>query len=317
MPTESTDAVKALVLGGTGFIGRRVVRELLNFGDSVVVATSGFSENPFGSSVSHRKVDRFSPEDMGRLARELPQLDVIYDLIGFGTDDVAIICEEFGEKAGHYVFVSSAGAYPEQKGNMAEEDFDPSSMNAAPGGMRELGYSGGKQNAEAYLSRNAPFTCSVPRFPVVLGHDDLAGREQFPLNRIDGRMLTHVERILRGQEIVVPPGGGRRNYAWVEDAGRFIAWLGRNRKPGAYNGASSRIMDAEEIINFIGRVLGRVPVIVPEGSDEDISSFYTQGDRWVNASKAESEGFSFSQFEKWFPVAVDNSLREVKSRNKK
>jgi len=39
--------MKALVVGGTGFIGRRLISNLLNTGCDVTIATSGQTTNPF------------------------------------------------------------------------------------------------------------------------------------------------------------------------------------------------------------------------------------------------------------------------------
>ena len=51
--------MKVLVLGGTGFISRRLVDLLLKDGADVTMATSGRTPNPFGDAVEEVKVDRF------------------------------------------------------------------------------------------------------------------------------------------------------------------------------------------------------------------------------------------------------------------
>lgn len=304
--------MKALVFGGTGFIGRRVVKELLCAGDNVTVATTGFNPDQFGSRVSRIVLNRFNPAEVSEKFANHKEFDVIYDMIAFGTDDVETICNVFRETAGHYVFVSSAGVYRENKLGLVERDFDASSVEPEKGGMRELGYADGKRNAEAYLSRNAPFPFSAIRFPVVLGHDDIAGREQFPLNRIDGRMLIHVQRIMEGKAIIVPGRGGKRNYTWVEDAGRFIVWAGRNRKRGAYNAASAHTMDAIGIIGLMGKLLGNDPVISSRVNGGGTSSFYYENDRSLSARRAISEGFRFTPFLQWFPSVVEESVKAVR-----
>ena len=288
--------MKAIIIGGTGFMGRRLVGHLLESGHDVTIASSGRSPNPFGERVEAIKLDRFNRKSLEDSVSTLPRFDVLYDQVGFGPDDIMSLCNVFEGKVNHYVFTSSGSVYREAKVGRVEEDFDAASAEPKEGGIADLGYAEGKRSAESYLHRHAPFPFSAVRFPIVIGHDDVTGRFQF-----------HVNRVAEGKEIVIPSSCGKMNYVWVEDAGRFLAWIGENRKTGPYNAASPYMLDAGELVRRIGETLGRKPVISEKG-EENRSPYYTKSDRSLSRAKAEREGFEFTPFDRWFPDEVRKTI---------
>jgi nucleoside-diphosphate-sugar epimerase len=288
--------MKALVMGGTGFIGRRLVSNLLKADCDVTIATSGRTANPFEKRVKTLVFDRFRMSIEDRISPD-QKFDVLFDQLGFGPDDVGGICRIFRGKVEHYVFTSSGSVYEGWKAGFIEEDFDPTAMKPKEGGIRNLGYSEGKRSAEAYLFQNAPFTVAAARLPIVLGPDDSTDRFQFHVNRVNEQKL-----------IVVPPGCGRRNYVWVEDAGRFLCWLGLGHRTGTYNAASSYSLDANELVRRVGLLLKKTPVVLREGEKEDITPYFVDGDWSLDATKAERDGFVFTPFEEWLPVIVRETV---------
>lgn len=285
-------AMIAMVIGGTGFIGRRLVASLLKEGCEVTVASAGRTENPFGNSVTSIKFDRF---DMADAADRLSSAhyDVLFDQLCFGQDDAKNIVDVFRNRIGHYVFVSSGAVYYPGKSEYEEGDFDPTRFSLQSGSNDESDYAEGKRSAEAYFFQNAPFSVAAARFPIVIGHDDSSIRFQ-----------KHVKSVMLGEEIVIPPHCGRRNYVWVEDAGRFMSWLGLRKKTGPYNGASPYGLDAVELVDRIGRLLNRTPDIRRQVSAVRTSSYFIEADRTLSAVKAEKECFAFTPFEEWFPAEV-------------
>jgi len=285
--------MKALVVGGTGFIGRRIVSNLLNAYCDVTVATSGRTANPFEKRVKIVIFDRF---ELASIKGKIPfneKFDVLFDQLGFGAEDVAGICSVFDGKTKHYVFTSSSAVYEGTKTGFVEEDFNPIIAEPRKGGAKELGYAEGKRSAEAYLFQNAPFSVAAARFPIVLGPNDSTKRFQF-----------HVSRVMEQKPIVIPVNCGRTNYVWVEDAGRFLCWLGLKHGTGTYNAASAYTLDANELVQRIGTLLKKTPNVIRDGEKTDITPYFLHGDRSVNTSKAERDGFAFTPFEEWFPAIV-------------
>lgn len=285
------------MLGGTGFIGRRLVDYLLREECDVTVATSGSTPSPFGDAVTMVKFDRFDLSSFENRLSSPPYFDVLFDQICFSSNDARQIAEEFSNRIGRYVFVSSAAVYDGPNAEFSEDDFDPYSHTVKYGSMGELGYAEGKRSAEAYLFQKADFPVAAARFPIVMGHDDSTMRFQ-----------KHVNQVLSGEEIKIPEKCGKRNYVWVDDAGRFLMWLGLKGKTGPYNAASSLSIDAFELVGKIGDTLSKEPKI-SKNATNSTSSYYLDRDFSLACTRAEKEGFKFTEFQNWFGKEVEQTAR--------
>lgn len=291
--------MKALVLGGTGFIGRRLVRQLLERQWEVTVATSGKTSNPFGSEVAHFIIDRFDTAKGMRALASTGSYDVLFDQLCFDAEDARGVVDNFAGRIQRYVFVSSGAVYRFEDGGQHdsspqfESSFDPGSHSIQAGKWNDIGYSSGKRNAEAYLFQKAPFPVAAARFPIVIGHDDSTLRFQ-----------KCIKDILSGHRIILPVGGGKRNFVWVDDAGRFLSWLATGGKSGTYNAASSYSLDAAEIVQRMSHALDLQPLVETGQTSERSPFYYAPADVILSARKAESEGFAFTPFDSWFPAEV-------------
>ncbi len=282
--------MKSLVLGGTGFIGRRLVKNLLSSGDDVTLVTSGKSPNPFGNRVSVIISDRFRKDSLMSSFSRLDFHDAVYDTIGYRSLDVKNALEAIGNRAGKYVYISSAAVYSGMEGVMDEEKFDPISMEASAG--LENSYSEGKKMSEAYLIKNADMPVAIARFPNVMGHDDSTLRFQ-----------SHVKRILDGNEFYIREPEGKRNHVWVEDAGRFLSWLGREGNTGIFNAASPDSMKASQLVTQMAQYLGTLAKI-RFGDDEPNTRYASSTDLILNVAKAEKKGFKFTPTGQWLEDEV-------------
>lgn len=288
--------MNTLVLGGTGFIGRRLVARLLAQGCTVTVATTGRTETPFGDMVGDVRMNRFDTSSMKQSLPRDAHYDILFDQLCYDGGDAGRIVEVLADRIDRYVFVSSAAVYHDMENegrrnvDHSEEDFDALSYAVQKGNMNELGYAGGKRSAEAYFFQNAPFPVAAARLTSVVGFDDSTLRFQ-----------RCVRAVLAGEIVVIPPGGGRRNLLWVEDAGRFLAWLGLNGKAGAYNAASESGVEAADIAVMIGDALGRRPH-VERSASEGRPFYFASFDSTLSVRKAEREGFHFTPLETWLPA---------------
>lgn len=287
--------MKALVLGGTGFIGRRLVESLVSRGVEVTLATSGKSGNPFGKKVSPKIVDRFNRGSLIKAFSERDFYDCTFDTIGYRSMDVKDSLDALHGKTGKYVYISSAAVYAKKVGILREEDFDPSSTDD-PGPGLEKTYYEGKQKSEAYIAANANIPYALVRFPIVMGHDDSTMRFQ-----------DHVSRLLKGDEIVLQKPEGRRTYVWVEDAGNFLAWLGTTKNEGIYNGASSEALKTSDLIARMAAALNVEPRIRLD-SKQSNSSYSAADDKVLDVEKARKLGFDFHDCDHW----IGEESRKVK-----
>ena len=284
--------MRALVIGGTGFIGRRLVEYLIKYDCEVTVATSGKTPNPFKDEVASITFDRFSEESIESKLSSPPFFDVVFDNLAFRRDDVVKTSNFFEGRIGRYVFISSAAVYEGLSGTLTEDQFDPMKFEIIEN-RKEASYSEGKRNVEAYLFQKAGFEVLAARFPNVLGHDDSTKRFQ-----------GHVSKILDQHRIAIPPNEGRRNYAWVDDCGRFLAWIGLNGKKGVYNGASPEAITVRELSKKIANFAGVDVQLEEPDKNEEISDYYNPVDYILSTEKAKGVNFSFTEMEDWLKEEV-------------
>jgi nucleoside-diphosphate-sugar epimerase len=103
--------MRALVIGGTGFIGARVTRRLLDGGHAVTVLHRGETESPLTAGAEH-VCDPSAAFPIlsfpGALARDW---DVVVHMVAMGETDGAAAARFFEGRAGRLVTISSGDVY--------------------------------------------------------------------------------------------------------------------------------------------------------------------------------------------------------------
>ena len=99
----------ALIIGGTRFVGALLTFRLLARGDTVTLFNRGRTPDPFGDRVERLRGDRTTPD----LARSLAgrRFDAVIDFAAFTGDDARGAIEALGDRAGHYVCISTGHVY--------------------------------------------------------------------------------------------------------------------------------------------------------------------------------------------------------------
>lgn len=199
--------VKTLVLGGSTFVGRRMVDLLVREGDDVVVLNRGKTASALPDGVQRIIGDRTSTESM-RAALADTQWDAVIDVSGFvmaaGGGEFEELLALVDGSVGAYVFVSSIMAY-EPSGIMPWTEDAP--WTADPVTV----YGGFKAHAErAILDRNARtgFPGSIARPAAIYGPD----------NNIHDMETAMFLRLRRGLPILLPHEGlVTTSYGHVDD----------------------------------------------------------------------------------------------------
>ncbi|MGM1064081.1 NAD-dependent epimerase/dehydratase family protein [Saccharothrix sp. Mg75] len=101
--------MRALVLGGSWFLGRAVVDAALEAGHEVTTFRRGLNGED-ANGVHVVRGDRTSLEDLARLASHGPW-DVVIDTSGYAPREVLALAHLLEPVADRYVFVSSMSAY--------------------------------------------------------------------------------------------------------------------------------------------------------------------------------------------------------------
>ncbi len=242
---------RVLVIGGTLFIGRALVRRLLARGDEVTILHRA-ETTPFGDRVSSIRCDRNDVDGVRRVLRGRG-FGVIYDNVydwqrGTTAEQVtaaALACE--GLK--RYVFTSSVAAY----GDVDEADED-APLAAAD---HPDDYVRNKAESERALLRlhaeNGLPAVSL-RPPYIYGPENPFYREAF-----------FWDRLLVPRPIIVPGDGSRlMGFIHADDFARASILAAESERAAgrAYNIAHAHPVTQEELVRTLARVAGVEPRLV-------------------------------------------------------
>jgi nucleoside-diphosphate-sugar epimerase len=246
--------MKVLIIGGTRFVGALLTYRLLARGDTVTLFNRGRTADPFGDRVERLRGDRTTPD----LARSLAgrRFDAVIDFAAFTGDDARGAIEALGDRAGHYVFISTGQVYLVREG--------------CPRPARELDYAGPVMPKPAEASEIEPWTYGVEkraaedalaaawaasRFPATRLRVPMINGERDPQRRVEG----YLWRILDGGPVLVPDGGGavaRHIYA-LDLAIAIAKILGDERTLGeAYNLCQDETPTVWELIGMLAERIG-------------------------------------------------------------
>jgi nucleoside-diphosphate-sugar epimerase len=102
--------VRALVIGGTHFVGRHIVELLLEHGHEVAVLNRGQSFDPLSAKVERLRADRTRPDEfLGALQGR--SFDSVVDCVGYKKEEMQTLVDRFRGRVKRYVFISSVSVY--------------------------------------------------------------------------------------------------------------------------------------------------------------------------------------------------------------
>jgi len=183
--------MRVLILGGTRFVGKRLVYLLAEQGHHVTVGSRGRASASFPDNIQRVTLDRTRIDSMKK-GLEGGEWDLVYDQLCFSADDAATALDVFSGKTGRYVLCSSAAVYTNPV-DAAEEEFDPNIFTVSKGNGAGPSYAEGKRQAEAVLFQRASFPVVAARFPIILGPDDYTKRLRVQIQRIANNDPVHIK----------------------------------------------------------------------------------------------------------------------------
>ena len=224
--------MRVLVIGGTRFIGRATVPELLRRGHEVTIFHRGQTPNPFGDRVTEVLGDRLDRAAVGRAVGSRP-FDAVVDIAyawdsRTGAREISYVADALRHPPERYVYLSSVSVYAGGPLPLTEESRRDPMLGA---------YSEDKIAAEDFLfdaHRRGRFAVSIVRPPYVYG----------PWNNIP-REGWFWDRILAGRPVIVPDGGATL-FQWA--AWKDVAWaLGECLGNPAAAGQAFNIAEADPL----------------------------------------------------------------------
>ena len=237
---------RVLVIGGTLFIGRALVDQLLEGGDEVVIMHRGRG-TPFGQRVSEIICDRNDTAAV-RAALSGTRFDVVYDNVydwqrGTTAEQVSAAATASARGLRRYVFTSSVAVY--HPGGEYPEDaaLVPSDYPNAYGAHKA-----DTERALVALGREEGIPVATLRPAFVYGEHNAIEREAF-----------FWDRLLAGRPIIIP-GDGLATMQWVYSRDVARAAILASEKDvavgHAYNLANYPPVTQVEFVRLLARIAG-------------------------------------------------------------
>jgi len=259
--------MRALVLGGSVFVGRRLVERLVAEGHQVAVLNRGVTPTALPAGVEHLVADRTDTEAMSRVLAGR-EWDAILDVSGFvmvaGGGDIAGLLDLVDGSVGHYVYVSSIMAYDQSQLGVfpwhEELDIDRSGPRS---------YGGFKAMAEsAMLTRHGAtgFPVTVVRPAAIYG----------PCNNIYDMETPMFLRLIQRRPILLPHGGlVTGSYGHVDDLCRMMVdMIGVDAAKGEVFNATAEAVTTSHYVATLAAIVGVEAdvVMVPDDRPEGFPS---------------------------------------------
>lgn len=252
-PLTPRSTMRALVIGGTQFMGRALARRLIDGGHDVALLHRS-AEHDLGAGVRNLQADRADLDRVSALLHDEP-FDVVFDFAydwqkGTTPEQVEGLARTLHDGLGRYVFISSAGVY--WTGHECDEDA-PLVADDHP--VPYVVHKASTERTLFAMHRDEGFPVTTFRPPFVHGPRQPFYREQF-----------FWDRLLDGRPIVLPDQGqAPMSWVYADDVAR--ACLRAVEVPEAvgeaFNVGHEEPITQRSFVEALARVAGVEPDFVP------------------------------------------------------
>ncbi|WP_232701039.1 SDR family oxidoreductase [Halobacterium wangiae] len=239
----------ALVVGGTRFVGRHLVEELLAHDYHVTTFNRGNHDDPFAENdrVDRVEGDRNERRDLLTAKREADP-DAVFDCIAYKPRDVESATDIFAD-VDAYVYVSSGAAYADEEVPKCEDETALESCTAEQATDDSWATYGPRKAAGDRIVSEAAergVNAMAVRPPVIYGPHDYTER-----------LAYWVHRVAEYDEVVVPGDGTNLwQRAYVEDVAQGLRLVAEEGDPGeAYNVGDRNAVTLDRMLDLIADAL--------------------------------------------------------------
>ncbi|MFQ9248555.1 MAG: NAD-dependent epimerase/dehydratase family protein [Clostridium paraputrificum] len=272
-----------LILGGTRLFGKVLVRNLIERGHNVTIATRGLTQDSYGDLVTRIIIDRENKKSIEK-ALEGKYFDIIYDNLCYSPNSARDLCDVIEDKTDRYIIISSSAVYKFNK-NIKEEEFNPYIYKVIYGDRNDFSYAEGKRLSEAVVFQNYNIKTVAVRFPVVLSKDDYTKR-----------LYSYVENNILNKSTNINNIDSNLSFISDKEAGDFLAWLSNVDYVGPINAASYGSITIKEIIEYIEKSTGKKMIISSDGINGKYNGIF---DSNLDISRVESLGYKFNNIKEY------------------
>jgi nucleoside-diphosphate-sugar epimerase len=252
--------MKALVIGGTRFLGYHLVRRLLKEGIEVVLFNRGISPDDFGENVGRVFGDRNSYNKFFNTFRN-KKFDIVVDLIGYDRDGVESAVKTFKGNIGQYIFISTGQVYLVTKNEQlpaTEKDYYQDVIECPSGEEAAYSYGIKKRECEDFLDEAYKFQ----HFPSVRFRCPIIhGERDYTL-----RLYSYLIRLMDGNPLITPEGSDIIiRHVYVGDVVNAIlnVFQAEQTRGMVYNLASEEILVLSELLQLASKVV-EIPLTLHE-----------------------------------------------------
>jgi nucleoside-diphosphate-sugar epimerase len=314
--------MKVLIFGGTRFMGRYVLRALLDVGVEVTIANRGTREENKGA---HNVIcDRSQPGALEQFKDS--KFDAVIDFSAYASDWVEEAGKFFSGKISRYIFISTGAVYTSSQVFPITEDFPKGPPH--PFGP----YAQEKIRSESLLrefSAQGAFDTTALRLPFVLGPDNYEDRESFVFSR------------LLSNEPIFLANGGKSIHSFIyagDVANAIVRILSLNRSNGSeeFNLAIPQATTSRGFVNLASEVCGIEPNVIsylPEDFQIDTINFdlknvafpFPENNAYLSSDKILTKlGFApaydlksmLSEYFEWWKKAPDKTPKQYPLENR-
>ncbi len=259
--------MRSLVLGGSAFVGRRLVEHLVAASHEVTVLNRGRSPSDLPPEVGRLTADRTDQASMvAALAGS--EWDAVFDVSGFvmaaGGGDMDHLVDLLAGRVGHHVYVSSVMAYDQRLPGVAPWTEDMPTSDEGPSG-----YGGFKALAEATLlarHANDGFPVTIVRPAAIYG----------PCNNIYDMETPMFLRLLERRPVLIPHSGlVTGSYGHVDDLCSAMAvMVGREAALGEIYNVTAEAVTTARYVEVLAGIVGVEAdvVLVPDAMLLDLAT---------------------------------------------
>ena len=285
--------MKILVLGGSQFFGKKLVKLLLENNDEVTLLNRGNHADGLGDKIKRIICDRTDKTALEEAIKE--DYDLVFDLSCFDFEQAKHACEVFSGRVKKYLFTSSISAYIERNDDLSEEQFNPLDFELANKVSRKEHYGEAKRQAEISFIKFATFPVTSIRLPIILDSEDYSLRLQL-----------HVNSIKNGLQLYFDNLQGKISFISDDDAAKTLFELGVNDFSGTINAASAKPITLQRFIEIIEKITDSKFIQAKQKLDNNVSPYNNTGDWCLHCSKLQSLGIKLEEIEDYLPGMVES-----------
>jgi len=299
------DNKNVLVLGGTRFMGIRLVEKLLSKNYNVTIAVRGTRQDSFGDKVKRIYLDRLNEEVVAQKLKG-KYYDIVIDNSAYCSLSVDNILKYL--ECGRYIQVSSVAVYPEEgKEKKSESDFPSCSEKYEISGQLN-DYQKGKREAECIaLQKFKEVSTAIARIPFVVEPDNMDVPE------LNSRLSSYVKALFKGTPLYVDDPDYICSFIRTDEEAEFLIHLAESDYSGVVNISSEGHITVREIMDYLEQKTGKKFVLSENGILHSFNRKHLKLNSsgfWFDLQVAKSIGYKPRKLSDWIYALLDKYIDE-------